>query len=88
MKSSVIDVMPHILSKVRQETGTKQAASSTACIMLVLCLAYSSVLKIEVTCSSEISVLSRDYKVLYATRQGFCLVACLNFSYAELHFRI
>jgi hypothetical protein len=51
------ETRPFLEVKAKQETNMKQAVSvSSTCYTLVSCPAYSSTLKMEMICSSEISV--------------------------------
>jgi hypothetical protein len=51
------EILASIFRVEEQETSMEKAAYSlSACFMLVSCLAYSSTLKMEATCSSEMSV--------------------------------
>jgi hypothetical protein len=63
-------VEKHAKQKNQQEEGSKHSLPAT-CFTLVSCLAYSSSLKMEATCSSEtyvefqLSVISQNKELLF-----------------------
>jgi hypothetical protein len=57
MKSSIFwDIIPHSLLKVNQHVRETFYPCFAACFMLVSCLAYSSTLEMEATCSYEMLI--------------------------------